>query len=318
MNNLISEIKKLELETLENIKYSKAYNTIRAYKSDFKNFTIFCQKLKINPFDCNSKDLSMYLTKISKEKIKFSTIKRRLVSIVIANRLKGNHIDTKNPIISDNLKTIKRKIGSKQVGKKPLLIENLKTIISELENNNMHINRKYRDKALLLIGFSGGFRRSELINLDIEDIDFVREGLKIIIKKSKTDQFGEGFLKAIPYFNNKELCPVIALNNWLKISNIKNNSIFRKISKSGNILKNRLSDQSVPLILKNHMKYANIDPENYSGHSLRSGFATTAASFGAEERSIMQMTGHKSTQMVRRYIQEANLFENNALNKLKI
>ena len=317
MKNLTNEYKNLEVETLENIRQSRSVNTSRAYRSDFKDFVIFCNNININPIKPDIKNISLYLTKLSKENLKFSTIKRRIVSIVIANRLKGHHIDIKNPIISDNLKSIKRKIGSMQIGKKPLSLYDLKKIIMSINCNiKIHKNRKNRDKAIILIGFAGGFRRSELVNLDYQDIEFVNEGIKLIIKKSKTDQYGEGFLKAIPYFTNSTFCPVVALDNWLKNSHIKKNSIFRKISKSGNILENRLTDQSVALILKYHMLKANLNPNNYSGHSLRSGFATVTANSGADERSIMAMTGHKSTQMVRRYIKEANLFKNNALNKI--
>ena len=319
MSNIINNIKNLELETIENIKNSKAYNTTRAYKSDFRDFAIFCKKLNKNPINPNVKDISLYLTSLSKEKLKFSTIKRRLVSLVIANRLKGHHIDTKNPIINENLKSIKRKIGALQIGKKPLVLEDLKKIIIFLgDNNNISKNKYYRDKALILIGFAGGFRRSELVNLDYQDIEFANEGVKIIIKRSKTDQYGEGFVKAIPYFSSKIFCPVFALKDWLNNSYIKNKSIFRKISKSGKVLQNRLTDQSVALILKNHMNFANLNPINYSGHSLRSGFATATANSGADERSIMMMTGHRSATMVRRYIKEANLFKNNALNKIKL
>ena len=319
MNEIISEIKKLELETLENIKSSKSYNTTRAYKSDFKNFIIFCSKINKDPINPSIKDISLYLTYLSKQNLKFSTIKRNLVSIVMANRMKGFHIDTKNPLISENIKSIKRKIGTQQIGKKPITLEILKKIINSIYlNNKISKNKKIRDKALILIGFSGGFRRSELINLDLQDIEFVNEGIKIEIKKSKTDQYGQGFIKAIPYFTNNNYCPVLAIKKWIEISLIDKNSIFRKISKSGNIINKRLTDQSVALILKQHMLNANLNPQNYSGHSLRSGFATSTAYSGANERSIMLMTGHKSINMVRRYIKEANLFKNNALNKLEI
>ena len=146
------------------------------------------------------------------------------------------------------------------------------------------------------------------MNIDHEDIEFVPEGVKILIKRSKTDQSGEGVYKAIPYFDNKEFCPVLALKKYVEIKTIKNDE--RKVFK--------LSDKSVALIIKRYAQKAGLDASKYAGHSLRSGFATTAAEFGAEERNIMAMTGHKTTQMVRRYIQEANLFKNNALNKIKI
>ena len=149
-------------------------------------------------------------------------------------------------------------------------------------------------------------------------MDFVTEGLKINLKRSKTDQFGEGSIKALPYFDNSQYCPVKSLQNWLEISNIKTGPLFRRFTKGSKLSENRLTDQTVALLIKEYLKLAGIDGKNYSGHSLRSGFATSAAESGAAERSIMAMTGHKSTEMVRRYIKEANLFKNNALNKIKI
>ena len=139
-----------------------------------------------------------------------------------------------------------------------------------------------------------------------------------MIRKSKTDQFGEGMIKGLPYFSNEVYCPVLNLKKWLEISKIKSGPIFRRFSKGSLISDKRLTDQSVVLIIKEYLKLAGIENKNFAGHSLRSGCATVAAESGADERSIMAMTGHKSTQMVRRYIKEANLFKNNALNKIKI
>jgi site-specific recombinase XerD len=178
--------------------------------------------------------------------------------------------------------------------------------------------KRLRDRSIILIGFSGGFRRNEIVSIDYDDLDFVNEGLKINLKRSKTDQFGEGLVKAIPYFENTQYCPVMSLKNLIKISNILTGPLFRRFSKGCKLSENRLTDQTVALLIKKYLKLASIDSKNYSGHSLRSGFATSAAEAGAEERSIMAMTGHKSTEMVRRYIKEANLFKNNALNKIKI
>ena len=141
---------------------------------------------------------------------------------------------------------------------------------------------------------------------------------EINIKRSKTDQFGEGFTKALPYFDRSQYCPVVSLKNWLEMSKIKSGPVFRRFVKGLKLSKNRLTDQTVALLIKEYLNLAGIDSKNYSGHSLRSGFATSAAESGVEERSIMAMTGHKSAEMVRRYIKEANLFKNNALNKIKI
>jgi site-specific recombinase XerD len=250
------------------------------------------------------KILALYITHLSSYS-KYSTLKRRLASISVIHKAKGHYIDTKHPIIMENLMGIKRTNGSNQKGKKPLLINDLKIIIKAIDQSKEKDNRKIRDKALLLIGFSGGFRRSELVDIEYEDIEFVSEGVKIFVKRSKTDQSGEGMTKAIPYFDNKDFCPVIALKNWIEIIELRNGKIFN------------ISDKNVALLIKKYANYAGLESHRYAGHSLRSGFATSTAESGAEERSIMAMTGHKSTEMVRRYIKEANLFKNNALNKIK-
>ncbi|MBD1166417.1 site-specific integrase [Pelagibacterales bacterium SAG-MED07] len=301
MNNLITDVKSLEIETLKNLKNSKANNTLRAYQSDFRDFSSFCFKNGLSSIPTQPKIIALYITHLSKT-AKFSTLKRRIASISVIHKLKGHYLDTKHPIIMENLHGIKRTFGSRQKAKKPILINELKLIIKAIDKE------KIRDKALILIGFSGGFRRSELVNIDYDDVEFVKEGVKILIKRSKTDQSGEGSIKAIPYFENQEFCPVLTLKDYI-------NEKF-KGKNEGRVFE--ISDKSVVLIIKKYAEKAGLDPSKYAGHSLRSGFATTAAEFGAEERNIMAMTGHKTTQMVRRYIQEANLFKNNALNKIKI
>ena len=320
MNELITDIKALHEETLNNLKNSKANNTIRAYKSDFRDFGGFCAKNGLKSLPADPKVVSLYMTYLSTKDAKMSTLRRRLVSIGVIHRLKGHYLDMKHPIIIENLMGIKRKKGSYQKGKKPILINHLKLMIEAIDKDTSDETgiRKLRDKTIILLGFAGGFRRIELISIDFEDLEFVSEGVKIFIRKSKTDQFGEGMIKGLPYFTNQKYCPVWHLKKWLEISEIKSGPIFRRFSKGLNLGNNRLTDQSVALFLKKHLSNAGIENQNYSGHSLRSGFATATAESGADERSIMAMTGHKTTQMVRRYIQEANLFKNNALNKIKI
>tara|TARA_Y100001970_G_scaffold191459_1_gene232763 strand:+ start:209 stop:1162 length:954 start_codon:yes stop_codon:yes gene_type:complete len=317
MNKLTTDLKILHEATLENLKSSKANNTLRAYKSDFKDFGAFCSRHGLSSLPTEPKIVSLYLTHLSKNS-KISTLRRRLVSIGMVHKLKGHYLDTKHPIIVENLMGIKRAKGSIQKGKKPLLINHLKLIINSINEHNINDNKKFRDKAIILIGFGGGFRRTELISIDYEDLEFVPEGLKITLRKSKTDQFGEGMIKGLPYFDDENYCPVINLKRWLEISNIKSGPIFRRFSKGSVLTNNRLTDQSVVLLIKEHLGLAGLDNKNFAGHSLRSGFATVAADSGADERSIMAMTGHKTTQMVRRYIREANLFKNNALNNIKL
>ena len=305
MNEVLTNIKSLEIETLKNLKNSKAKNTLRAYQADFKDFSIFCSKNGFSSIPTEPKILSLYLTHLSATS-KFSTLKRRIASISVVHKMKGHYLDTKHPIVMENLHGIRRAKGTKQLGKKPILINDLKSIINVIDQFNKIEKKKLRDKAILLVGFSGGFRRSELVEIEYDDVEFVSEGVKIFIKRSKTDQSGEGMIKAIPYFENKNFCPVVNLKKWIDYSVIKSGKVFN------------ISDKSVALIIKKYASLSGLDPNKYGGHSLRSGFATSTAESGAEERNIMAMTGHKTTQMVRRYIKDANLFKNNALNKIKI
>ena len=318
MNDIITDIKALQAETILNLQNSKANNTVRAYKSDFKDFGLFCAQNGFKSLPSEPKIVSLYLTYLSTKDVKISTLKRRLVSIGVIHRLKGHYLDTKHPSIIENIMGIKRRKGSIQKSKKPILISHLKKLINVIDEQKNENIKKLRDRSLILIGFSGGFRRNEIVSLDYDDLDFVEEGLKINIRRSKTDQFGEGSVKALPYFDSTKYCPVISLKNWIEISKIESGPLFRRFIKGSKLSNNRLTDQTVALIIKEYLKLAGIDNKNYSGHSLRSGFATSAAESGVEERSIMAMTGHKSTEMVRRYIKEANLFKNNPLNKMKI
>ena len=213
MSNLVTDVKSLELETLKNLKSSKASNTLRAYESDYKDFGRFCIKHGFKSMPTEPKILTLYLTHLSQTS-KFSTLKRRLASISVIHRLSGHYIDTKHPMITENLMGIKRVKGSYQKAKKPILINDLKSIVNVIDKDQNE-KRRAKDRALILLGFAGGFRRSELVAILFEDIDFVPEGVKIFIKRSKTDQSGEGMTKGIPYFSNSDYSPLISLKNWL-------------------------------------------------------------------------------------------------------
>ena len=282
MNDLTTEIKKLEIETLDNLKLSKAKNTIRAYKSDYNDFVLFCSKHGMQSMPTNPKTVSLYLTYLSKQS-RFSTLKRRLASINVMHKYKGHYLDTKHPVIVENLMGIKRQIGVYQKAKKPLLFNDLKSIIKVINKSSASQYKKLRDKTLILVGFAGGFRRSELVSINRDDVEFVKEGVKIFVKKSKSDQSGEGMIKAIPSFKFIEYCPVDHLKNWMFEN--RGNLVFP------------ISDKNVALIIKKHAQSTGLDEKKYAGHSLRSGFATTTAEYGASERNIMAMTGHKSVDM---------------------
>ncbi len=305
MSNIINKLNNLEAQTLQNIKSSKSKNTLRAYKADISSFNKFCQNFNMASLPANPRTISLYITELSKDS-KLSTIKRKMAAIKVTHKMAGKHIDFTHPIISENLNSIKKQLGTFQKSKKPISTEDLKKIISAI-NLEKEIKIRLRNKAIVLIGFAGAFRRSELVALEYDDLEFVNEGLKIFIKRSKTDQSGEGMVKAIPYFSKTEFCPVNSLKEWCNYSK----DILANSKKVFN-----MSDKNVALIIKKYTLKVGLDSSNYSGHSLRSGFATSTAESGANERQIMNMTGHKSNQMVRRYIHESNLFKNNALKKI--
>ena len=202
MNDLITDVKTLYEETLNNLKNSKANNTIRAYRSDFKDFGAFCAKNGFKSLPTEPQIIALYLTHLSIKDAKMSTLRRRLVSIGMIHKLKGHYLDTKHPVIIENLMGINRKKGNYQKGKKPILINQLKAIINVIDNEKTEEIKKVRDKTIILLGFGGGFRRAELVAIDYEDLEFVPEGVKIIIRRSKTDQFGVGMIKGLPYFSN--------------------------------------------------------------------------------------------------------------------
>ena len=180
-----------------------------------------------------------------------------------------------------------------------------------------------RNRALLLLGFAGALRRSELVGLDVEDLDFTSAGLVVTLRRSKTDQDGDGRKLGVPYGGRLETCPVRTSQSWLSAAAITTGPMFREITKADRILNPytdkkgrqrgvRLGDKAVALIVKRAAQEAGLDPTRYAGHSLRAGLATSAAAAGASERAIMATTGHRSVQMVRRYIRSGELFRENA------
>lgn len=291
----------------EYINHAKADNTIKAYRSDWVDFTSWCDNNSLQSLPALPEVVAAYLADLVERNYKAATLERRLISIAKAHTTAGYDDVTKAAIVKETWKGIKRTVGTAQNGKAPCVTADLKLMLNTLPDNLLGI----RDRALLLIGFAGGFRRSELVNLDTEDITFSREGLTIIIRKSKTDQEGNGRKIGIAYGSNCETCPVRSLQLWLEESGITTGPVFHSVNRYGNIQEERLSDKAVSLVIKKYATAAGLDSSKYSGHSLRAGMATAAAMNGASERQIMKQTGHRSEAMVRKYIREGSLFINN-------
>jgi site-specific recombinase XerD len=282
---------------------SKAQNTLAAYNSDWSHFASFCTLNALTCLPAHPDTILLYLSELSQTH-SFSTIKRRLTSINKAHLSADFPSPTNVQSVKELLNGIARTIGNKQQPKKALVLDDLKLLIDAIDVSTL---TGKRDKALILIGFSTASRRSELVSINVNDITFTNEGIDISIHEEKTQN---DINKSILYAHN-EYCPIEALMDWLNHSNIKVNAIFRSINKS-NRVGERLNDKSVVLIVKKYALLAGLDPSLYAGHSLRSGFATSAAEEGYSAQAIMHQTGHKTEAMVNRYVQQGNRYKNNA------
>jgi site-specific recombinase XerD len=289
---------------------AKSDATKRAYESDWAHFEQWAKDHQAQALPASVETVAEYITDLAAV-AKVSTLERRIAAITHFHKTSGAESPARSTPIRTLMSGIRRTKGTKASEKKPVLTEDLRTMLEELPDGNLGI----RDRALLLVGFAGGFRRSELVSLDFEDLDFKRAGLAVTLRRSKTDQEGEGRKVGINYGSNVETCPVRSLQAWLEHAAIDSGAVFRSISRHGKI-DGRLTPQSVALVVKRYAAAVGKDPAEFGGHSLRAGLATQAAESGASERSIMNQTGHKSLKIVRKYIREGSLFRENASAKL--
>lgn len=282
-----------------------AQNTKRAYRADWADFAAWCAAHALHPLPATPTTLALYLTAAT-ARCKTSTLERRLCAIAAAHKVAGYPTPTADPDVRALLAGIRRAKGTRQKRKRPAVTDEVRAMVDALPPTL----RGRRDRALLLLGFAGGFRRSELVALDVADVEETAAGLVVTIQRSKTDQEGAGREVGIPYGGRH--CPVRALQTWLAAANITAGPLFRRFDRQGRLLPLRLSDKGVARVVQRQAAAVGLDPTLYGGHSLRAGLATAAAAAGKSERTIMAQTGHKSTEMVRRYIRLGELFRDNA------
>ena len=305
-------VEDLDKDMMGFISNSKSPNTVRAYKKDWSDFRTWCQLYNFKPLPATPKTVGRYISALAKAEKKVSTIQRRLAAISQAHQAAGLATPTLDFLIRSTLKGIR---ATKRVAphkKEPLLTPDIQQMVQRLPNTKKGL----RDRALLLVGFAGAFRRSELVALDLEDIRFTREGLTVLIRQSKTDQEGEGQKIAIAYGSNPQSCPVRTLEDWITAANLTKGALFRRCNRWDQVMPGRLGDKMVALIVKDAARQIGLNEEDYAGHSLRAGFATSAAKNGATESSIMKTTRHRSLTVLRGYIRDGNLFNDNASTKL--
>ena len=288
------------------LRHSKAKNTIRAYLSNWSHFERWCDEHGLTSLPALPSTVALYISEQAGSH-KTSTIRMRLAAITRLHEVAGHASPARDILVRSTWDGIRRTRGVIQVGKTPLLTDDIVTMASALTDSLQGI----RDKALLLLGFAGCFRRSELIALHAEDLRFVPEGLIAFVRTSKTDQYGEGIKKGIPY-GQTDACPVTAVRRWLDASGISRGPVFRAINRHGAIRDQALSGNAVALIIKRACEAAGLDPSDYAGHSLRSGLATQAAISGVTEASIVRQGAWKTERMARRYVRDGSLFRDNA------
>jgi len=307
------DLVQLTKQTRELILASKSPATRRAYLSDWRGFQVWCIEHCLPDLPASSDTVALYLGDVSKH-YKPASLNRKLTAINQAHRASGFRAPATrdHPEVADTLQGIRRIKGTLQIGKTPLLGADVKKMIQYLPNTLKGV----RDRAILLIGFSGAFRRSELATLTVADIVLTDLGLVVTLRKSKTDQEGQGRKVALLKGRTPETCPLTAWSCWLKDSGLIEGSAFRSINRHGKLTGMGLHQDSIGLIVKSCAKAAGFDPAFYAGHSLRSGHATQAYLNGATELAIMRQTGHRSIATVRRYIRDLDIFEDNPAAKL--
>lgn len=304
----LATLNDLQQATLSYIETSKANNTKNAYQSDWKQFETWCELHGLQSLPADPQTVALYITSEAQSGRKASTIQRRISSISQAHQAINYDSPTLNSLVRLTWKGIKNVHGTKQEGKKPLLIEHVRAIMEVLPETLLGL----RDRALILVHFAGAFRRSELISIDMTDVDFNTDGLVMTLRRSKGDQEGAGEKVGIPYGSSPSTCPVRAFQAWLDQAGITEGAVFRSVNRHGQVQPKGLSDKAVALIVKRAVELIGLNPDEYAGHSTRSGLATSAAKAGVSERVIMKQTRHKSTQMVRKYIKDGEMFLENA------
>jgi site-specific recombinase XerD len=298
-----------ELQKL--LEAAQAKNTARVYASGWKHFATWCRKEGRDALPASPATVQLYIA-AHQDIHKVATIQHRLIAIAAKHKQAQLQSPVQDPEVSRTMKGLRRTKGVVPQQKRALLTADLQEILAQLPKGPAGT----RDRALLLLGYAGALRRSEIAALDHRDVEFHGDGMTLTLRKSKTDQEGAGRRIGIPFGQHPNTCPVRCLKKWMERSERYDGAIFRRIDQYGNVLSARLSPQGIAIVCKRAAGKAGIPQEEIGGHSLRAGFATQAAMNGATELQIMQQTGHRSLAMVRRYIREGSLFRDNPAGKL--
>ena len=301
---------------------SRAQNTLRSYRSDWSHFEAWCEEHSLISLPADPQSVVLYIVHYA-EAYKITTLERRLAAISQKHKTSGH--DSPALVSREPLHSVWGGIVRSKSRRKdkvaPTLTDDIRLMVEHLERvdpdpKSALTLRSIRDRAILLVGFAGALRRSELASLLVADIQFSADGIKVYIRQSKTDQEGAGQIIGLSYGTNPLTCPVRSMRTWIRTAGINDGPIFRPIDRHDNIGQHAITGRSIARIIKHACLRAGLSPELYSGHSLRAGFATQAARAGTAERIIMNHTRHKSVNMVREYIRDGDLFNDNPTDAL--
>ena len=285
----------------------KADATRRAYRSDFEMFGIWCRaRRNVEPLGASPDTVAAFLAGQASVGVRPSTLARRLAAIAYAHRLAGLPSPSGHEAVRAVMRGIRRTAGTALVQKAPATAERVAAMLAAVPAGPL---QGKRDRALLLLGFAGAFRRSELVALEVADLTYEPDGMRVLIRRGKADQEGQGQEIAIP--RGTELRPVAAVQEWLVAAGITAGPVLRGINRHGRV-GGALSAQSVALVVKRYANAAGLDPAAFAGHSLRSGFLTSAAEAGADVLRMMEVSRHKRVETMQGYVRRANLFKGHA------
>jgi site-specific recombinase XerD len=305
---------------------AQSENTTRAYAADLEDFRHWCDRMGRQWLPANPETIGLYLGARAEE-LSLASLERRLAAIASVHKEEG--YDSPASVAEGPLRKIwkglVREKTRRQDGAPPLLVEDLKSIIEHLPRYSASdagptgrlTLTSLRDRALLLIGWTGALRRSELVALTTGDIQFIEgKGVNVYVRRSKADQQAEGQVKGLPYGSQKETCPVTALRRWLQAAKRQlegpfEGPIFRRFYRGESVGESAMTAQYVSTVLKRHAESAGLDPKEYSAHSLRAGFITQAIRAGKPERRVKEHSGHASWEAFNRYVEEAGTFQDN-------
>ncbi len=295
------------------LRAARAQSTLRAYAHDWRQFHTWCERNGLNPLPATAQAIILYGTDLIKNRgKKWNTLARCLAAVSQMHQQAGFESPTRGWAVKQFVQGLRREVGTAPTRKRPVMVADLKRILAELPDSLLG----KRDRALLLVGFSGAFRRSELVGLNAGDIEKTDAGLIVTIRRGKTDQEGQGRKVGIPRGSDRATCPLWALEQWCTAAQIGSGPLFRVMNRHGRVLEKRLSAEGVAIVVKRSVEKLGYDPAAFAGHSLRAGLATSAAAAGKSERAIMNQTGHRSVMTDRRYNRDGNLFRENAAGDL--